>query len=260
MDWKNLLVAERDGWCEVTVNRPGSLNALNGETLQELRAVVLDLRARAELRGMIVTGAGEKAFVAGADIGELAGLNPEQAIDFARQGQSIFALLEGCGKPVIAAVNGFALGGGCELALACHIRVLSRSAKIGQPEVALGVIPGYGGTQRLARIIGVGRALEMILSGDPLTAEEAYRVGLANKITEPAELMDACRALAGRISSRGPRAVSLALTAVLGGRDLPLSQAQAFEAAQFGLAAATEDWKEGTEAFLQKRKPAFRGR
>jgi enoyl-CoA hydratase len=259
-DWKNLLVQEKSAWLEITVNRPGALNALNADTLTELEMAVQELRGRDELRGAILTGAGEKAFVAGADIAELASLTPPQAVAFARRGQALFDALERCGKPVIAAVNGFALGGGCELALACHLRVLSRTAKIGLPEVGLGVIPGYGGTQRLARLVGAGRALEMILTGDPVTAEDAWRLGLANRVVEPAELMDACRQIAERISLRAPRAVSLALNAVLDGRDLPLSQALAVEAAHFGLAAATEDWKEGTRAFLEKRKPAFQGR
>ena len=259
MDWKNLIVEEKDGWLEVTVNRPTALNALNGETLGELAAVAARLRETAELRGMILTGAGAKAFVAGADIGELADLTPPQALEFARRGQGVFDAIEGSGKPGIAAVNGYALGGGCELALACHLRVMATSAKIGLPEVSLGVIPGYGGTQRLARLVGVGRALEVILTADPLTAEEALRLGLANRVCEPGELLEVCRRIAGRISLRSPCAVSAALAAVLGGRDQTLAQALSFEAAQFARVAATPDWREGTHAFLEKRKPAFRG-
>jgi enoyl-CoA hydratase/carnithine racemase len=252
--------SEQAGWLELTINRPAAMNALNAEVLDELTAAVAELRARDDLRGMIITGAGEKAFVAGADITGLPGLGPAEAVAFARHGQGILDAIERGGKPVIAAVNGFALGGGCELALACHIRLLAKTARMGLPEVSLGVIPGYGGTQRLARLVGTGRALQMILTGDPVDAEEAYRIGLANLVVEPADLLAASRNLASRITSRGPRAVSLALEAVLGGRDRELPEALAWEAESFGLAAATEDWSEGTRAFLEKRKPAFRGR
>jgi len=260
MDLKNLVLEERDGWFELTVNRPSALNALNAQILDELARVIEELSGRAEIRGMILTGAGEKAFVAGADISELADLSSQEAIRFAQRGQGIFSSLENCGKPVIAAVNGYALGGGCELALACHVRVLSDNAKIGLPEVSLGVIPGYGGTQRLARIVGAGRALEMILSGDPISATDAHRIGLANQVCEQAALLQTCRGLAGRISLRAPRAVSLALESVLAGRNQTLPDALAFEAAQFGKAAATEDWREGTHAFLEKRKAQFSGK
>ncbi len=251
---------EHAGWMEVTIDRPASLNALNREVLDRLEAEVADLRRREDLFGMILTGAGDKAFVAGADIAELAALGPDQAVAFARRGQSVFDAVEACGKPVIAAVNGWALGGGCELALACHLRIVARTARLGLPEVSLGVIPGYGGTQRLPRLVGTGRALQMVLSGDPVDAEEAYRIGLANLVVEPADLLETCRKLAARIALRGPRAVSLALDAVLGGRDRELPEALAWEAAQFGRVAATEDWAEGTRAFLEKRKPEFRGR
>jgi enoyl-CoA hydratase len=255
-----VLKVEREGWLEVTVNRPAALNALNAEVLDGLAAVAAELKSRDDLRGMILTGAGEKAFVAGADIAGLVGLGPAEAVAFARRGQAIFDAIERCGKPVIAAVNGWALGGGCELALACHVRILARTAKLGLPEVSLGVIPGYGGTQRLPRLVGTGRALQMILTGDPVDADEAYRIGLANQVVEPAELVDACRKLASRIAIRGPRAVSIALESVLGGRDRELAEAMGWEADQFGQAAATEDWAEGTGAFLEKRKPEFRGR
>ncbi len=256
----NLIREENAGWLEVTISRPSALNALNAEVLAELQGVAADLRNRDDLRGMILTGAGEKAFVAGADISELTGLSGPQAAEFARRGQKVMDAIEGCGKPVIAAVNGYALGGGCELALACHVRVLATTAKIGLPEVSLGVIPGYGGTQRLARIVGAGRALEMILTGDPVDAETALRIGLANRVCEPAELMAAARAIASRINLRAPKAVSIALSAVLDGRGLVLADAIGVEAAAFGRAAETEDWNEGTRAFLEKRKPAFRGR
>jgi enoyl-CoA hydratase len=255
-----VLSREHAGWLEVTIDRPAALNALNSDVMDGLTTAIAELRARAELRGMIVTGAGEKAFVAGADITGLTGLSPAEALAFAKRGQAVFDALERAGKPVIAAVNGWALGGGCELALACHIRVAAKTAKFGLPEVSLGVIPGYGGTQRLARLVGTGRALQMILTGDPIDAEEAFRIGLANLVVEPADLVEACRKLASRITSRGPCAVSLALESVLGGRDRALPEALALEAAQFGLAANTEDWSEGTRAFVEKRKPVFRGR
>jgi enoyl-CoA hydratase len=251
---------EYAGWLEVTIDRPAALNALNAEILDGLAAAIAELRTRDDLRGMTLTGAGEKAFVAGADISGLIGLGPAEALAFSKRGQAVFDALERAGKPVIAAVNGWALGGGCELALACHIRVAAKTAKFGLPEVSLGVIPGYGGTQRLARLVGTGRALQMILTGDSIGAEEAYRIGLANLVVEPADLAEACRNLAARIISRGPCAVSLALEAVLGGRDRELPEALAWEAAQFGLAAATGDWSEGTRAFVEKRKPEFRGR
>jgi enoyl-CoA hydratase len=260
MELAHLKVEEQNHWMEVTVHRPEALNALNAATLKDLETVIEELRRRGDLRGAIVTGAGEKAFVAGADISELADLSSADAVRYARRGQQVFDSLEGCGKPVIAAVNGYALGGGCELALACHMRVLSKTAKIGLPEVSLGVIPGYGGTQRLARIVGAGRALEMILTGDPVGAEDAFRIGLANQIAEPGDLIEACRKIALRINLRGPRAVSFALEAVLSGRNMPLPDALAFEASQFGKVAATADWKEGTHAFLEKRKPEFSGR
>jgi enoyl-CoA hydratase len=255
-----VLKVEHAGWLEVTIDRPAALNALNAEVLDGLEAAVSELRARDDLHGMILTGAGEKAFVAGADISQFPGLGPVEAVALARHGQAVFDGIERCGKPVIAAVNGWALGGGCELALACHIRVVSRTAKLGLPEVSLGVIPGYGGTQRLARLVGTGRALQMILTGDPVEAEEAYRIGLANLVVEPADLQESCRKLSARIALRGPCAVSLALEAVLGGRDRELPDALALEATQFGKAAATEDWSEGTRAFVEKRKPEFRGR
>jgi enoyl-CoA hydratase len=260
MDYKNLIVEERDGWLEVSVNRPAALNALNAETLEEIAQVVAQLSATEGWGGMILTGAGEKAFVAGADISELTDLSPRAAVEFARKGQEVFDSIERSQKPVIAAVNGFALGGGCELALSCHIRVFSTQANIGLPEVGLGVIPGFGGTQRLSRIVGLGRALEMILTGGMVKAEEALRIGLANQVCEPPRLLETCRSIASTIRKRGPLAVSAALTAAVAGRDMTLADGLAFERAQFGLVAATEDWKEGTQAFLAKRKPDFRGR
>ena len=260
MSHENLVVQERAQWLEVTIQRPKALNALNRQTMDELSAVVQQLERTPELRGMILTGAGEKAFVAGADISELADLDPAQAAQFALRGQAVFTSIERCGRPVIAGVNGFALGGGCELALSCHLRVLARTARIGLPEVGLGVIPGFGGTQRLARVVGLGRALEILLSGEMISAEEAFRIGFANRVVEPENVVGACREIARSIDKRGPRAVSLALQAAVRGREMPLEEGLAFEAAQFGLAAASEDWKEGTNAFLNKRTPEFRGR
>ncbi|MCA9284446.1 MAG: enoyl-CoA hydratase-related protein [Candidatus Eisenbacteria bacterium] len=260
MSFENLAVVENEHWLEVTIQRPKALNALNGQTMVELAAVTRQLEEDQDLRGMILTGAGEKAFVAGADIGELTDLDAGQAARFSLQGQAVFTAIERASRPVIAGVNGFALGGGCELALACHLRVLARTARIGLPEVGLGVIPGYGGTQRLARIVGLGRALEILLTGDMITAEEAYRIGFANRVVEPENLLETCREIARAIDKRGPRAVSLALQAAVRGGAMPIEEGLAFEASLFGLAAATEDWKEGTAAFLGKRAPEFRGR
>ena len=259
MSFENLKLEEKDGWLEVVIDRPKALNALNGATLSELASVVDRLEAEADLRGMIITGGGEKAFVAGADITELKDLTAADAMKYADRGQALFSRIERGSKPVIATVGGFALGGGCELALACHIRVLSTKAKMGLPEVSLGVIPGFGGTQRLSRIVGLGRALEMILGGEMIDAESAFRMGLANRVVEPEELMAAARQIAGSIQKRGPLAVSAALRATVRGREMTLEDGLAFEVAQFGLLANTEDWKEGTGAFLEKRKPEFRG-
>lgn len=251
---------ERDGWLEVAIDRPKALNALNAATLAELEELAGELESRSELRGLILTGGGDKAFVAGADITELTGLGPAEARAYAARGQALFTRIERGSKPVIAAIGGYALGGGCELALACHLRVLSSRAKLGLPEVGLGVIPGFGGTQRLARIVGLGRALEMILGGEMVDAETAFRLGLANRVVEPEQLLDTCREIAGSIGKRAPLAVSAALRAAVHGRDLPLEDGLALEAAEFALLAHTEDWKEGTGAFVEKRKPEFRGR
>ena len=260
MSFDNLKLDEKDGWLEVVIDRPKALNALNGATLGELDQVLTLLEGRTDLRGMILSGGGEKAFVAGADISELADLGPAEAAVYASRGQTIFSRIERGTKPVIAAVNGYALGGGCELALACHIRVLSTKAKLGLPEVSLGVIPGFGGTQRLPRIVGLGQALEMILGAEMIDAETAFRTGLANRVVEPEQLLDACRGIAGSISKRGPLAVAAALRATVGGRNMSIEDGLAYEVAQFGLLAQTEDWREGTGAFLEKRKPEFRGR
>ncbi len=244
----------------VTVNRPEKLNALNGEVVEGLRTAFHDAKSNPDVGAIILTGAGEKAFVAGADISAFTSLTPAGAVEFARKGQVVFDLLEGLGKPSIAAVNGFALGGGCELAMACTLRIASKNAKLGQPEVNLGLIPGYGGTQRLPRLVGKGRALELILTGDPVTAEEAWRIGLVGRVVEPAELIPACRDLAKKILSKAPLAVKRALEAVKEGLELPFDAAEKLEAALFGLCASTEDWKEGVSAFLAKRRAAFTGR
>ena len=209
---------------------------------------------------MILTGAGEKAFVAGADICGFKAFTPVSAREFARRGQAMFDLIENLGKPVVAAVNGFALGGGCELAMACTLRVASRNAKLGQPEVNLGLIPGYGGSQRLPRLVGKGRALELLLTGDAISADEAFRIGLVNRVVEPAELLPACREMLKKILAKAPVAVRYVLDAVNAGLDMPFAAAEDHEATLFGLCAATEDMKEGVAAFLEKRPAKFTGR
>ena len=258
--YDNLLVEVADRIAVVTVNRPDKLNALNSATETELQAAFLALRDDPDVAGIVVTGAGQKAFVAGADIGELSGLGATQGKEFAFQGQTTFTRIAQCPKPVIAAVNGYALGGGCELAIACHLRVASEGARFGLPEVQLGLIPGHGGTQRLARLIGTGRALEMVLTGRMVTAEEALGWGLVNAITPPDGLLEAARERLGQILDKGPLAVQYALEATLRGFDLGLDDGLYLEATLFGMACGTEDMKEGTKAFLEKRKPAFRGR
>jgi enoyl-CoA hydratase len=260
MSFENLLI-ERDGGVAVlTVNRPKVLNALNTQTLDELRRAILDLKHDETARVIILTGAGEKAFVAGADINELAVQSPIGGREHAVRGQHVLDLLEHLGKPVIAAINGYALGGGCELAMACTIRVAADTAKLGQPEINLGIIPGYAGTQRLARAIGRGRALELLLSGDQISAQEAHRLGLVNRVVPAASLMAESRGRAAALAAKAPIAVRYILEAVHKGLEMPLPQAQIFEATLFGLVASTEDMREGTQAFLEKRKPDFKGR
>jgi enoyl-CoA hydratase len=255
------LVLERDGAVAlVTVNRPDKLNALNAALLDELEHTIGELHADDRTRAVVVTGAGVKAFVAGADIAELAGLDALTGRATARRGQRIFRALELLPKPVIAAVNGFALGGGCELALACHIRLASENASFGLPEVGLGVIPGYGGTQRLARLVGRGRALEMVLTGQRIGADEALRIGLVNRVVPQEKLLEAARGLTATILDKGPVAVGAAVEAIQRGIDMPLDEALAFEACLFGVVCGTEDMREGMAAFLEKRKPEFRNR
>jgi enoyl-CoA hydratase len=244
----------------VTVNRPEKLNALNLEVVEGLGIAFRDAKSNADVGAVILTGAGEKAFVAGADITSFTALDPVTARDYARRGQTVLSFIETLGKPVIAAVNGFALGGGCELAMSCTIRLASKTAKLGQPEVSLGLIPGYGGTQRLARLVGKGRAMELILTGDTIGAEEAWRIGLVNRVVEPAELMNAARDLATKILGKAPIAVRYAMEAVNHGLEMPFDDASLFEANLFGLCVATADMREGVAAFLEKRPAKFSGR
>lgn len=255
-----LQVQDNAGVRRITVNRPEKLNALNSQVIADLDEAFAAAAKDDAVRAVVLTGSGEKAFVAGADIAEMADLGPADASRFAQRGQRAFDRIENCGKPVVAAINGFALGGGCELALACHVRFASPNAKIGAPEVTLGLIQGFGGSQRLPRIVGTGRALEWILSGDAMDAAEAHRIGLVNRLVDQAKLVDEATAFAARLASRGPVALKLALECVIGGAGLSLAEGQRLEASNFGLVFATEDMKEGTKAFLEKRKPAYKGR
>jgi len=260
MAYENLLV-ERDQFVlVVTINRPKVLNALNAATLAEL-GQALDEAARDDgVRAIVLTGAGPKAFVAGADITELAVQTPVGGREHARTGQALFDRIERFGKPVIAAVNGFALGGGCELAMACTIRLASDAAKFGQPEINLGLIPGYAGSQRLPRLVGRGRALELLLTGAPISAEEAFRIGLVNRVVPAGDLDAEARTLAHAIAVKPPIAVRYILDAVATGSELPLAEAARYEATLFGLISTTEDMREGTRAFLEKRPAEFKGR
>jgi enoyl-CoA hydratase len=259
MNYETLLLTIRTGIAHVTVNRPQKLNALNHKAIQELIDCFEQIREASEMRGAILTGAGEKAFVAGADINELAALTPADARQTALQGQALMNLIENLGKPVVAAVNGFALGGGCELAMACTIRVASDNARFGLPEVKLGIIPGYAGTQRLPRLVGKGRALEMILAGEPITAQEAWRIGLANQVVSLSELPQAAEDMIQKITANAPVAIKYALEAVNRGVGKPMSKGDLLEASLFGLCCATRDMKEGTRAFLEKRQARFNG-
>ena len=260
MAFENLLL-DRDGSvASLTVNRPKVLNALNLQTLDELRRAILDLKHDDTVRAVILTGAGDKSFVAGADINELAVQTPTSGREHAVRGQHVLDLIEHMGKPVIAAINGYALGGGCELAMACTMRIAADTAKLGQPEINLGIMPGYAGTQRLARIAGRGRALELLLTGDQISAQEAHRLGLVNRVVPAASLMAEAKALASALAGKAPVAVRYILEAVHKGLEMPFPQAQIFEATLFGLVASTDDMREGTKAFLEKRKPEFKGR
>ena len=255
------LLLERDGAIAiVTINRPKVLNALNARTLDELKRVMLDLKQDDGVRVVILTGAGEKAFVAGADINELAVQTPISGREFALAGQHVFDAIENLGKPVIAAINGYALGGGCELAMACTLRVAADTAKFGQPEVNLGIIPGYAGTQRLSRLVGKAKAMELVLTGAQLSAGEAARIGLVNRVVPAVELMVEARKLAADLASRPPIAVGYIIDAINKGLEMPFAEGCVFEATLFGLVASTDDMREGTRAFLEKRKPEFKGR
>ncbi len=256
----NLLFERAGAVATITINRPTVLNALNGQTIEEIRRAVLAVGRDPDVRAVVLTGAGEKAFVAGADITELAALTVGGAHEYAMAGQHVFDRIERLGKPVIAAINGFALGGGCELAMACTIRVAADTAKLGQPEVNLGLMPGFAGTQRLARLVGRGRALELMLTGDAVSAAEAHRIGLVNRVVPAAELLSAAMSLAAALASKAPVAVRSIIESVNTGLCLPWHEAEAFEAALFGLVAATGDMREGTRAFLEKRTPQFTGK
>ena len=260
MAYDNLLFEVSDKIARITINRANVLNALNRKTMDELGDCLKKVRADDDIRVLILTGAGEKAFVAGADINELSQQTPVNGREFTLYGQEIFHRLETLGKPVIAAINGFALGGGCELALACTLRVAARNAKLGQPETKLGIIPGYGGTQRLARLCGKGVAHELILTGEMISAEEALRVGLVNRVVEPGELLATAEAIAKKIIANAPLAVKYALEAVERGMEMPQEEGLYLEATLFGLICATQDMREGTRAFLEKRSPKFEGR
>lgn len=252
---------EKDGTIAVlTIDRPKALNALNYETLQELLFCCRQLEKEREIGVVILTGGGEKAFVAGADISHMQGLNALAATEFAGLGHAVMAAIEHLPQPVIAAVNGFALGGGCELALACDMRIAAENARFGQPEVNLGVIPGFGGTQRLSRLIGKGRACELLYTGDIIGAEEAYRIGLVNKVVPMAQLMETCRDIAKKITAKGPIAIRLCKETVNNGLEMDLDRANRYEAVQFGQCFASEDQKEGMLAFLEKRAANFQGR
>jgi enoyl-CoA hydratase len=260
MAYETLLYEKRDGIGYVTVNRPDKLNALNRRVVEELDDCFRAIQKDDEVRAVILTGAGEKAFIAGADINELAVKTPLDGKEMAQHGQGVLACIEDLGKPVIAAVNGYALGGGCELAMACTLRIATENARFGQPEVKLGIVPGYGGTQRLPRLVGKGRALEMILAGDPINAQEAYRIGLVNQVVPAAELPAAAEALARKIMANAPRAVQFALEAVSHGLEMTQEEGQFLEATLFGLCCSTADMKEGTRAFLEKRPAKFVGK
>ncbi len=260
MTYENILLEKKSSIAYVTVNRPKVLNALNSATLEELRAAFTDIKADREIRVAIFTGAGEKAFIAGADINELAQRDAVTGKEYAARGQSVLDLIENLGKPVIACINGFALGGGCEIALACTMRLASDNAKLGQPEVKLGIIPGYGGSQRLPRLVGKGLANQILLTGEMITAQEAHRIGLVNEVTAPAELIPRGEAIAAKIIANAPLAVQYTLEAVNRGMEMPLAEGLYLETALFGVACATEDKKEGTTAFLEKRPAQFKGK
>jgi enoyl-CoA hydratase/carnithine racemase len=256
----NVLYEKKGSTAHVTVNRPKVLNALNTSTWADLQSAFEEAKADASVLGVILTGAGDKAFIAGADIGELAHVEAFDAEESSRFGQGVLDLIENLGKPVIAAINGFALGGGCETAMACTIRIAAEHAKFGQPEVKLGLLPGGGGTQRLPRLVGKGRALQLILTGETISAQEAWRIGLVNEVVPAAGLIDRAETILKQIMANAPIAVKFSLQAVNRGLETSQSEGLALEASYFGICASTEDKKEGTSAFLEKRAPKFRGR
>jgi enoyl-CoA hydratase len=260
MAYENLLYEKRDRMGFITFNRPKVLNALNRKTMEELKEILTAAREDDEVRVLILTGAGEKSFVAGADIAELAVQTPVSGKETAAFGQGVLRLLETLGKPSIAAINGFALGGGCEVALACTMRLAAKTAKLGQPEVKLGILTGYGGSQRLTRLCGKGVAHELCLTGEMISAEEALRIGLVNHVYEPADLLPAAEALAKKIIANAPLSVKFTMEAIERGTEMPLAEGQYLETTLFGLLAATEDMREGTRAFLEKRPAQFRGK
>jgi enoyl-CoA hydratase len=260
MSFENLLVEREGAVAIVTINRPNVRNALNGPTIRELQRAMEELKADAAVRAVVLTGAGDKAFVAGADINELAVLSPVEGKEHARQGQAVFDYIEHLGKPVIAAINGFALGGGCELAMACTIRIAADTARLGQPEINLGIIPGYAGSQRLPRLVGKGIALEILLTGDMIPASRAYEIGLVNRVVTAADLTSEAKKLAELLASKAPVAARCIIEAVNHGFEMPQLDAQFLESSLFGLVATTSDMKEGTRAFLEKRKPEWKGR
>ncbi|HUA79033.1 MAG TPA: enoyl-CoA hydratase-related protein [Dyella sp.] len=257
---ENVLYAKKGAIAYITVNRPNVLNALNAGTWTDLRMAFTQAQSDGDVHGVIVTGAGDKAFIAGADISEVAHLSAVEAEWSSRNGQAVLDLIENLGKPVVAAINGFALGGGCETAMACTLRIASETAKFGQPEVRLGLLPGGGGTQRLPRLVGKGRALQLILTGEVISAQEAWRIGLVNEVVPSSILISRAEEILNQIFSNAPIATRYSLAAVNGGLDTSLAQGQALEASFFGICAATDDKNEGTSAFLEKRAPQFHGR
>lgn len=260
MTFENIHLDKKNAIAYVTINRPKVLNALNMETMEELRVAFTDIRNDTTIRVAILTGSGEKAFIAGADIGELSKHDAITGKEYTHKGQSVLDLIEKLGKPVIACINGFALGGGCELAMACTIRLASQSAKLGQPEVKLGIIPGYGGTQRLPRLVGKGLAMQLLLTGEMISADEAHRIGLVNEVIAPGDLIPRAEAIAQKIIANAPLAVQYAMEAVNHGLDLTLPEGLYLEATLFGVCCATEDKNEGTKAFLEKRAAQFKGK
>jgi enoyl-CoA hydratase len=260
MNFENILLEKKNAIAYVIVNRPKVLNALNMATMEELQRAFIDLKNDSAIRVAILTGSGEKAFIAGADIGELSKHDAVSGKEYTHRGQSVLDLIENLGKPVIACINGFALGGGCEIAMACTIRLASENAKLGQPEVKLGIIPGYGGTQRLPRLVGKGMAMQLVLAGEMISAQEAHRIGLVNEVTAAGDLIPRAEAIAQKIIANAPLAVQYAMEAVNKGMEMTLAEGLYLEAVLFGVACATDDKTEGTKAFLEKRAAQFKGK